>query len=123
MEIFKNRWILLLTNILLALLFFFLLAPSNDFVHFINILFYISFFYLISGLILFVIKGKFFDAISHSFKKVFRSISKKRDYLDDPDSEPAPSDKINESFMKMLLFQGFILIFFVAVLLLIFYWK
>lgn len=56
-----------------------------------------------------VLKGRFLDGITYSFRRVGNRISKNRDYLDDWDKKPLPSQIVRPTVLKMFLFQGSVL--------------
>ena len=109
MTLIQNKWYLLSINFALSLLLFAFLAPVYDLKSYINSLFYVSYFYLFFGLIMFVLKGKFLDGITYSFRRVGNRISKNADYLDDWETKPLPSEIVRPSVMKMFFFQGIVL--------------
>ena len=96
-------------------------APTYDLFHYINVLFYITYFYLAIGLAMFVIKGKFFDGMTYSFRRVGNRVSKMKDYLDEWEDKPLPSEYIEVSVLKMFLFQGSVLLVGMLALLYVFY--
>ena len=106
----SNKWYLLFLNIALSFFCFFVWAPQYNLFHYVNALFYVSYSYLMISLLMIVIKGKFFDAITYSFRRFGNRVSKNKDLTDDWDSKPLPSEWINPSILKMFLFQGSVLI-------------
>ncbi|QHE51455.1 DUF3899 domain-containing protein [Pontibacillus sp. HMF3514] len=119
MALFQNKWSFLSLNVALSLILFAFISPVYDLQRYINSLFYVSYFYLFFGLIMFVIKGKFLDGITYSFRRVGNRLSKNTDYLDDWESKPMPSEVVSPSVMKMFFFQGTVLT--IAMLLLLGY--
>jgi len=109
MTLIQNKWSLLSINFVLSLILFAFLSPVYDLKSYINSLFYVSYFYLFFGLIMFVLKGKFLDGITYSFRRVGNRISKNGDYLDDWEKKPLPSEIVRPSVMKMFFFQGIVL--------------
>lgn len=117
----KNKWIVVLLNITIVSVLFLVLSPVYDLLHYINQLFYISFFYLFIGITMWVIRGGFFDGITYGFRRFTSKMSKQSDYLDDWKERPLPSHTISKSFPNFLLFQGALLSFCVVALLIIYY--
>lgn len=93
-------------NLLLVSLLFAIMAPVYDLFHFINQLFYIAYFYLFVGILLWVIRGGFFDAITYSMRRFYNRVSKQQDYLDDWKQKPLPSQTIESTWLKFFLFHG-----------------
>ncbi|WP_237458314.1 DUF3899 domain-containing protein [Pontibacillus yanchengensis] len=106
MALFLNKWWFLGLNVALSFGFFFIWAPMYDLFHYINSLFYVSYFYVMISLLMIVIKGKFLDAITYSFRRFNNRMSKDRDYLDDWEQKPLPSQMVRPSVLKMFIFQG-----------------
>ncbi|UOQ43437.1 DUF3899 domain-containing protein [Halobacillus salinarum] len=106
MNILLNKWLMIVINLALTTILFFLLAPAYDLFHYINQLFYISYFYLFVGLLMLVIRGGFFDAITYSFRRFHGMTSKRRDYMDDWKTKPLPSQSINRSWLNFFIFHG-----------------
>ncbi|MFG6149460.1 DUF3899 domain-containing protein [Halobacillus sp. B23F22_1] len=117
----RNKWGFVAINLLLISLIFSLLAPAYDLVTFIDLLFYLCFFYLFIGLLLWIIKGGFFDAITYSFRKVTNRVAKNKDYLDDFEDKPLPSQMFKRKFVHFFLFQGAILLIALLLLLIVYY--
>ncbi|GGF15444.1 hypothetical protein GCM10010954_12620 [Halobacillus andaensis] len=117
----RNKWGFVAINLLLISLIFSLLAPAYDLVTFIDLLFYLCFFYLFIGLLLWTIKGGFFDAITYSFRKVTNRVAKNKDYLDDFENKPLPSQMFKKKFVHFFLFQGAILLIALLLLLVVYY--
>ena len=111
MTLIRNKWSLLSLNFALSFILFAFIAPVYDLKFYINSLFYVSYFYLFFGLIMFVLKGKFLDGITYSFRRVGNRISKKSDFLDDWETRTLPSEIVRPSVMKMFFFQGIVLTF------------
>ncbi|MFZ0369746.1 MAG: DUF3899 domain-containing protein [Halobacillus sp.] len=106
MNVLRNKWMGLAGNLLLVSLLFAILAPVYDLFHFINQLFYIAYFYLFVGILLWVIRGGFFDAITYSMRRFYNRVSKQQDYLDDWKQKPLPSQTIESTWLKFFLFHG-----------------
>lgn len=117
----KNKWIFLLINILVSMIIFLFTAPAYNLKYFINSLFYVALVYLILLLFLFIIKGRFFDGITWSFRR-FRSVmSTNRDLLAELGDYPMPSDRINISFYRSITFQTLSLLIILILLLVVYY--
>ncbi|MCA1011330.1 DUF3899 domain-containing protein [Halobacillus halophilus] len=106
MNVLRNKWMGVAGNLLLVSLLFAILAPVYDLFHFINQLFYIAYFYLFVGILLWVIRGGFFDAITYSMRRFYNRVSKQQDYLDDWKQKPLPSQTIESTWLKFFLFHG-----------------
>lgn len=117
----KNKWIFLLVNIVISIVLFFISSPVYTLIYFINSLFYIALLYIILFLFLFIIKGRFFDGISWSFRRFGLIMSKKRDYLAELEDTPELSSRISNSFYRFIAFQTFFLIVLLIVLLGVYY--
>lgn len=117
----RNKWMVLFINVTIAGIVFWLKAPVYNLFHFINSVFYVGSFYFFIGLVLLVIRGKFFDGITYSFRRFIHKSSKNPDYLDDWEDKPLPSEKIHAEFMKFFLFQGAVLMAIMVFLLLAYY--
>jgi hypothetical protein len=75
-------------------------ANQNLFTSFINNLFMISLVLIIVGGTLFVIQGGLFTAINYSFKRVYKSITRKGKYL-----KELEGDNTNDNDIKRLYFS------------------
>ncbi|WP_102028041.1 DUF3899 domain-containing protein [Salirhabdus sp. Marseille-P4669] len=117
----KNKWIFLTLNLLLTLLLFFFFAPQYSLKGIINTLFYIDFLYLMLFLIMYVMKGRFFDGVTFGFRRFRAVMSKNPDYLDDWQERAMPSEIINETFYAFIKFQAVSLLFIMVFLLGIYY--
>lgn len=106
MSLLRNKWMTLLVNILIVTLLFTIVAPAYDLFHYINSLFYIAYFYLFVGILLWVIRGGFFDAITYSFRRFYNRVSKQKDYMDDWQKKPLPSQTIEKSWLSFFMFNG-----------------
>ncbi|WP_255437594.1 DUF3899 domain-containing protein [Thalassobacillus sp. CUG 92003] len=102
----KNKWFFLLLNLFLATLFFLITAPSYNLFNYINQLFYLAYFYLVVALLMWVIRGGFFDGITYSFRRFADRVSRNRDYLDDWETKKLPSQTVNNEVLKFFFFQG-----------------
>ncbi|MCP3026684.1 DUF3899 domain-containing protein [Halobacillus sp. A5] len=117
----RNKWGFFILNLLAAGLLFSLLAPVYNLIAFIDILFYLCFFYLFVGLFLWIVKGGFFDAITYSFRRVTNRVAKNKDYLDDFEDKPLPSQMFKKKLVHFFLFQGIILLIALLILLVVYY--
>ncbi|WP_417168751.1 DUF3899 domain-containing protein [Terrihalobacillus insolitus] len=86
-------------------------------------MFYFASFYFITSLMLFVIKGRFFDGVTFGFRRFRRNVSKNKDYLDQLEEKPLPSEKINANFITTFFFQGASLFVCMFALLIFYYVK
>ncbi|MFG6115575.1 DUF3899 domain-containing protein [Halobacillus sp. MO56] len=104
--VLKNKWVFLGINFSVVTLLFFMRAPVYDLFHYINQTFYVAFFYLFGGLLLWVIRGGFFDSITYSFRRFYHRVAKTADYMEDWKKKPLPSQTIDGRVLKFFLFQG-----------------
>ncbi|SFJ65585.1 protein of unknown function [Halobacillus dabanensis] len=121
MSIIKNKWFMVIMNITLVSLLFIVLAPDYNLLHYINQLFYFAYFYIFIGIIMWVVKGGFFDGITYGFRRFSNRMSKNKDYLDDWKEKPLPSKTINKSLPGFFIFHGIVLSIGLIVLLFIYY--
>ncbi|MBN8233717.1 DUF3899 domain-containing protein [Halobacillus kuroshimensis] len=121
MSIMRNKWMMTGINLAVATLLFIILAPVYDLNHYINQLFYLSFFYLGIGLMAWVTRGGFFDGITYGFRRFTNRMSKNGDYMDDWQDKPLPSKTISGSWPRFFLFHGFVLMVGLLILLVIYY--
>ncbi|WP_217587914.1 DUF3899 domain-containing protein [Lentibacillus saliphilus] len=116
----KNKWFMLIMN-LLASIILFVISSNFSLVNYVNILFYLTFIYIILWLVLFISKGGFFNGITFGFRK-FRSIFQKdRDLLKEMDNKEDLSDRVNLNFYEHMRFHALSLSFITIVLLLVYY--
>ncbi|MFP7168788.1 DUF3899 domain-containing protein [Terribacillus sp. 7520-G] len=113
----KWNWILLLINLVITAVLFFL-SDQQSLLSLINSIFYVAFFYFIVGMLLFVIKGRVLDGITRSFRRFGKVMSKG---LFDFEENGVPSEWVNRSFLSHMLFQAAVLIGLMLILLAIFY--
>ncbi|MFG6118115.1 DUF3899 domain-containing protein [Thalassobacillus sp. B23F22_16] len=121
MAVLKNKWLFFIINLGLTTLLFFILAPVYNLFHYIDVLFYLSLFYLLFGLLMWVIRGGFFDSMTYGFRAVVNRFTKNTDYMESWKEKSLPSQKINKSVVRVFLFQGALLTV-VMTLLLFFYY-
>ncbi|UFU00565.1 DUF3899 domain-containing protein [Radiobacillus kanasensis] len=100
---------------------FILTIVSTDLsiIGFINGLFYVSLVYIMFSLILFIIRGKFLDGVTFGFRR-FRSRVSKHD-MDYLEELPLPSNRVNDTFYRLIYVQAVVLTGFDIVLLMIYY--
>ncbi|WP_093137422.1 DUF3899 domain-containing protein [Salinibacillus kushneri] len=121
MYIFKNKWSLLLLNLIITASSYLYYTPGNQLKEFINTLFFVSFPYIILALILFLTRERFFDGITFGFRRFWAEMSKKKDYLEDWKDRPLPSERISQRFLRSISFQAISLLIIMMVLLIIYY--
>ncbi|MEQ6375490.1 DUF3899 domain-containing protein [Bacillaceae bacterium S4-13-58] len=121
MKFLTNKWWLLMLNLVVGTLFFLISSTPKQLSTLINILFYLSSAYLFMGIALFVIKGQFFDGVIFGFRRFFFRISKSRDLLDEWEPKPPISEKVNQTFLYVVFFQGVMLLLIMFVALFVFY--
>ena len=113
----KWNWILLLINLAITGVLFFL-SDQQNLLSLINSIFYVAFFYFIVAMLLFVIKGRVLDGITRSFRKFGKVMSKGMlDFEENGD----PSEWVNRSFLSYMQFQAAVLIGLMLILLALFY--
>ncbi|MCU9613409.1 DUF3899 domain-containing protein [Caldibacillus lycopersici] len=118
---YKNKWLMLLVNLLFIFLMFFIFAPKYDFLHFINAFFYIFAIYAIIYLFLFTVKGGFFDGIVFGFRRFNNKMFNKEDYLEEWKDKPLPSESLSMTFYQWLKSQTLLLLLLLLILLVLFY--
>ncbi|WP_342513614.1 hypothetical protein MKY34_02125 [Sporosarcina sp. FSL K6-1522] len=65
-----KKWIIFVCNCVLIILLFFTLNEGVGLTKWINAMFYITILNMVLFLYLFIVKGKFFDGIMHSFQQI-----------------------------------------------------
>ncbi|MFD2924252.1 DUF3899 domain-containing protein [Halobacillus naozhouensis] len=121
MSIVRSKWTSVILNLFLCTIFFWIWAPANNLLYFINFLFYFSCFYLFTGLVLWVVRGGLFDGVTFGMRRFVSEMSRNKDYLDDWKDRPLPSKTIQRSFLSFFLFQGVLLALFSIILLIVYY--
>lgn len=106
---FANKWKFLFLNILLTLLIFLISSSDYNLLNFINSLFYLSIVYLMTVLLMYTIKGGFFDGVTFGFRRFNSIMFKRNDYLEEWREKPLPSEKFNASLYQRLKFQAIVL--------------
>ena len=117
----KNNWNFLLLNLILSVLCFLIFAPDYILLHYLNTLFYICLFYLILYLLMYTIKGGFFDGVTFGFRRFHSLFSRDKDSLDDWKEKPLPSEKYSHTLYQMIKFQSLFLLLLLLLLLIVFY--
>ena len=118
---FKNKWTGLLLNFILTIVIFFIFSSTYNLLNFINALFYLNLLYLIIVLLMYTIKGGFFDGVTYGFRKFNSMMFKPNDYLEEWREKPLPSEKHNASLYQRLKFQAISLLGLLILLLFIYY--
>lgn len=113
----KRNLILLLINLAITGLLFFL-SDQHNLLSLINSLFYVAFFYFIVALLLFVIKGRVLDGITRSFRRFGKYMSRG---MIDLEENGEPSEWVNRSFLSYMQIQAAVLIVLMLILLTIYY--
>jgi hypothetical protein len=104
----RNTLILVLVTLALALIVS--IYQGLSWVTYLDTLFLISLIILIIGLGMFVIIGGFLDTITYTFRRAFRSFSKRAEFLkDDLETMSLPSEVLSSQIMKACLISGLIL--------------
>lgn len=117
----KNKWVLFVLNILFSLILFLILANEPNILQYINTLFYLCFFYILLFLIQYTMKSGFFDGITFGFRRFNHIVFKRNDYLEEWRDKPLPSEKINHSSYRIIMFQGVSLILVLIMLIFMYY--
>lgn len=120
MKLLQNKLFLFIINILLIQIIYTLRA-DNSLSNYIDSYFLLSSIYLLLALLLFIVKERFFDGITFGFKRFYHLLSKNKDYLDEWQEKPLPSERVNKSFLQAISFQGILLFLIMAVLLIFYY--
>lgn len=118
---FKNKWKFFILNLLITVLIFFIFSSNYNLLNFINSLFYLSFIYLITVLLMYTIKGGFFDGVTFGFRRFNSIMFKRNDYLEEWRDKPLPSEKFNASLYQRLKFQAISLLVLLIILLIFYY--
>ncbi|MEH7176317.1 DUF3899 domain-containing protein [Neobacillus vireti] len=118
---FKNKWKFFSLNLLLTLLIFFIFSADYNLLNFINSLFYISIIYFTTVLLMYTIKGGFFDGVTFGFRRFNSIMFKRNDYLEEWREKPLPSEKFNSSLYQRIKFQAVSLLILLILLLFIYY--
>ncbi|MDX6154371.1 DUF3899 domain-containing protein [Marinococcus sp. PL1-022] len=108
-------------NLIAAGLLLFIFSPAFGLLNMINYVFYVGLFYLIIFIAAFVMRGGFFDAITHSFRKVAHRLAPSRPSNQGWEQRLAPSEVIQTSFFRVLFFQTVSLIVLDLLLLAVYY--
>lgn len=109
------------TNLIAAGLLLFIFSPDFGLLNVINYVFYVGLFYLIIFIAAFVMRGGFFDAITHSFRKVAHRLAPSRPSTQGWEQRLAPSEVVQASFFRVLFFQTISLIVLDLLLLAVYY--
>ncbi|GAA0421282.1 hypothetical protein GCM10008934_09770 [Virgibacillus salarius] len=109
-----------LLTICLTLVIFLIFAPSYNLVNFINALFYVFLLLLVITLFIYTKKGGFFDGVTFGFRRFLSMMS--NDYMEEWKEKPAPSEKVNPSFYKIMQFQTITTFVLLGLLLIIYYY-
>nr|WP_309101852.1 DUF3899 domain-containing protein [Fredinandcohnia onubensis] len=118
---FKNKWKFFILNLFITLLIFFIFSSAYNLLNFINSVFYLSFFYLITVLFMYTTKGGFFDGVTFGFRRFNSLMFKRNDYLEEWRDKPLPSEKFNASLYQRLKFQTICMLVLLIVLLVLYY--
>lgn len=97
-----KKLIVLACNGLLIILLFLFLEEGTGLTKWINALFYITVMNMILFLYLFILKGKFFDGITHGFQRLLKKSHVQESTL--------PSDTVNITTYQIFKFNFFTLI-------------
>ncbi|MGY0692198.1 DUF3899 domain-containing protein [Virgibacillus sp. FSP13] len=122
MSIFKSKKLLyLVISILISFILFLLFATNYRFVNYLNILFYQFLVYLSFCLSLFIIKNRFFDGVTFGLRRFRRLITRNDDSFIPSEELTVPSEKVNQLFYQLVMFQTIALFIIVIILHLIYF--
>lgn len=107
-------------HIFIILMVFFIFSSEYHLVPLINIVFVLSFLYLIVTLFLYTKRGGFYDGITFSFRR-FTNLMIERDYLEEWKSKPLPSEQRNDEFYHLVKAQSFALLGLLIILVVFYY--
>ncbi|MCD5324691.1 MULTISPECIES: hypothetical protein [Pontibacillus] len=105
-SLIQRKWFLLAFNVVLTLIIWGFFAPERNLFQLINVLFYISFFYIVVGTILILVRGRLFISLFH----------KEQDQTKASSSTP-----LSDIMIRAVLFQGVLLAAVMVVSLVIYY--
>ncbi|MBZ9534633.1 DUF3899 domain-containing protein [Cytobacillus oceanisediminis] len=117
----NKKWSVFLINIFMTFVLFLIFSSEYSFVLYINSVYYLTFFYLVIFLFMYIAKGGFLDGVTFSFRRFHHVILKSNDYLDEWKEKPLPSQKFNKGIYSILKFQAFMLLIYLLILLLTYY--
>ena len=117
----KLNLLVFAANLIAAGLLLFIFSPDFGLLNVINYVFYVGLFYLIIFIAAFVMRGGFFDAITHSFRKVAHRLAPSRPSTQGWEQRLAPSEVVQTSFFRVLFFQTISLIVLDLLLLAVYY--
>lgn len=112
---------LLLINLIISLVLFFIISDKITLLNYINSLFYLCLLYLVVVLVIYTIKGGFFDGITYSFRRFHAVMFNPGDLLEEWKEKPLPSERFKESGYHALKFQCIVLFVLLLVLLGLYY--
>lgn len=107
LSLLRNKWVFLALNILLSFFLWQSLSPKQTLFHYINVLFYFSFIYIVIATILIVVRGRLLDGIFRRNKEESHSTT-----------NASPPSTV---FIRSFLFQGAMLGFTMAIFLAVYY--
>ncbi|WP_208590506.1 DUF3899 domain-containing protein [Gracilibacillus suaedae] len=113
--------ILIFAHCLVCLLLVILFTRHASLLDYINITFYIGTFYIMIGLLLYVISKKFFDITSLSFRKVFTRVNTPKKWHSSFEEQPLPSDRIKTNWITFFVIQGGALLGIMLILFIFYY--
>ncbi|MBP1948962.1 DUF3899 domain-containing protein [Virgibacillus litoralis] len=117
----KKNWFILILNISIIFIMVYFRASIFSLVQILNMTFYFLLIYSVIFLLMYTMKGGFYDGVTFGFRR-FRSVmSKQQDYLDEWKEKPLPSSKVSQRIYKIARFQSIALFILLIVLVLIYY--
>lgn len=117
----KNFGFYFSIQIFLILVGFIAFSPGYHFVDFINVVFIISFVYLILTLFLYTKRGGFYDGIAFGFRKFRSLMAKERDELEEWKYKALPSQNVSGRLYNIVKVQTIALLTLLFILMLFYY--
>lgn len=118
----NKKTTVLLGNLFLTTILFLTFSPEYTLLHYINALFYITIFYLILFLIMYTIKGGFFDGVTFGFRRFNHVMFNRGDHLEEWRDKPLPSEKVGGGLFSVIKVQTIGLILLLSILLIVWFY-
>jgi hypothetical protein len=107
-------------TIIIVLVLSFFIYQQISLLHFINLTFIISSFFILLSLLIFVTKTGFFDGITFSFRKIYKSTLKFKGFEDDFEHMRLPSEHTTNISISPFLITGTLLLIMMFIALVIY---
>ncbi|WP_408010706.1 DUF3899 domain-containing protein [Pseudalkalibacillus sp. A8] len=108
MQLIKRSSYLLAILLIIGFGFTYFYYENFTVVTFINSTFLVSMLYIMIGGLMFVTRGGFFDAFTHSFRRFMKKGTKMGEMMDDVENMQLPSEAFEYSYSEPLLITGLI---------------